>query len=221
MKNFLASLLLFLVFSFAPVASIGQEMVQMMDGNKLFVTLVDTSGKIIKVEDPDPPKRKKNAAEKAIVSFEKERVFPVTYRTGEEVVYYRQDTTSQEDDNLLTIDEMRSYLAGVHDAKNRYKSPGAFWACFATGVASGLTLPLLLSPLVPVGMTYFMGTRWIKVNREHISDPKYLKDEFYIMGYERTARSMRVQGSLGGTLSGLFVGILASTTLFNENLTSE
>jgi hypothetical protein len=32
---------------------------------------------------------------------------------------------------------------------------------------------------------------------------------------------MRVQGSLGGTLSGLFVGILASTTLFNENLTSE
>lgn len=221
MKKILSALLLFLAFALSPLSSFSQEMVQMLDGNKLFVTLVDTTGKVIKVEDPDPPKRKKSTGEKAIVAFEKDRVFSVTYRTGEEVVYYRQDTTSQEDDNLLTIDEMRSFLAGVHDAKNRYKSPGAFWACFATGVASGLTLPLLLSPLVPVGMTYFMGTRWIKVNREHISDPKYLKDEFYIMGYERTARSMRVQGSLGGTLSGLFVGILASTTLFNENLSSE
>ncbi len=221
MKKNLPSLFVFLSIFLFPISSFSQEMVQMMDGNKLFVTLIDTAGKIIKVEDPDPPKRKKVPTEKVVVAFEKDRIFSVTYRTGEEVVYYRQDTLSQEDDNLFTIDEMRSFLAGVHDAKNRYKSPGAFWACFATGVASGLTLPLLLSPLVPVGMTYFMGTRWIKVNREHISDPKYLKDEFYIMGYERTARSMRVQGSLGGTLSGLFVGILASTTLFNENITSD
>jgi hypothetical protein len=221
MKKNLLFLFVFLSIFLTPVFSFSQEMVQMMDGNKLFVTLIDTSGKIIKVEDPNPPKRKKIPTEKASVALEKDRIFSLTFRTGEEVVYYRQDTLSQEDDNLLTIEEMRSFLAGVHDAKNRYKSPGAFWTCFATGVVSGLTLPLLLSPLVPVGMTYFMGTRWIKVNREHISDPKYLKDEFYIMGYERTARSMRVQGSLGGTLSGLFVGILASTTLFNENNISD
>jgi len=204
-----------------PFFTFSQEMVQMMDGNKLFVTLVDTAGKVIKVEDPDPPKRRKNANEKSIISFEKDRVYSITYRTGTEVIYYQQDSISDDDERILTVEEMRSYLAGVHDAKNRYKSPGAFWACFATGVASGLTLPLLFSPLIPVGMTYFMGTRWIKVNREHISDPKYLKDEFYIMGYERTARSMRVQGSLGGTVSGLFIGILASTTIFNENLASE
>ena len=219
-KNAFTLLFIFALLNFYFVAK-AQEMVQMMDGNKLFVTLVDTAGKTVKVEDPDPPRKRKTQTEKAIVAFEKERIFSITYRTGEEVIYYRQDTVSQEDDNILTTEEMRSYLAGVHDAKGRYKSPGAFWACFATGVASGLTLPLLLSPLVPVGMTYFMGTRWIKVNREHISDPKYLKDEFYIMGYERTARSMRVQSSLGGTLSGLFIGVLASTTIFNENLTSD
>lgn len=221
MKKITLALFGFFVFVLGANSARSQEMLQMLDGNKLYVTLVDTAGQVIKVEDPDPPKRKKTRGEKAIVGFEKDRVFSITYRTGEEVVYYRQDSLSQEDDNILTIEEMRSYLAGVHDAKGRYKSPGAFWACFATGVASGLTLPLLLSPLVPVGMTYFMGTRWIKVNRDHISDPKYLKDEFYIMGYERTARSMRVQGSLGGTLSGLFIGVLASTTIFNQNITSD
>ena len=126
MKKNLPSLFVFLSIFLFPISSFSQEMVQMMDGNKLFVTLIDTAGKIIKVEDPDPPKRKKVPTEKVVVAFEKDRIFSVTYRTGEEVVYYRQDTLSQEDDNLFTIAEMRSFLAGVHDATNRYKSPGAF-----------------------------------------------------------------------------------------------
>ena len=218
MKNSLYSLIL--IFVAIPAFVSAQEMIQMLDGNKLFVTILDTAGEAVKVVDPEPPRRKK-AGEENTVMLEKDRIFSVTYRTGEEIIYYRQDSISREDDNLLTPEEMRSYVAGVHDAKSRYSSPGSFWACFVAGLGSGLTLPPLFSPILPVGVTYFMGSRVIRVNRTHISDPKFLQDEFYIMGYERTARSLRVQRSLGGSVAGLFLGIVASYTVLNEQLRAD
>jgi hypothetical protein len=189
-----------------------QDLVYLLNGDRLYVSIIDTAGKAIKVEEPVANKkgRKDNA------ELEKDRIFSIQYRTGQEVIYYAQDSISDSDDKILTVEEMRSYIAGQHDAHARYHSPGVFWGSFATGLASGLFLPVFYSPIPPLGMSVFLGSRWIKVSREHISDPKYLKDEFYIMGYEKAARNRRVKHVINGSVAGLFVGILAGFTLFNQ-----
>ena len=211
MKRILSKLFSAFLLCFLCHQASAQELLNMLDGNKIFVNIIDTAGAYVNVEEFESKKGKKDKAR-----LPKEDVFSIVYRNGQEVYYYKQDSTDADDEHLLTREEMKSFLAGLRDGKSRYRAPLNFWICFSTGLASGIFLPIWLSPLPPFFAVYLSGSRWITVNREHVSNPDLLKDEFYIMGYERASRSNRYQNGLTGAGSGLVLGILASYTLLNN-----
>jgi hypothetical protein len=205
MKNMLKLIILFLCFLLSNTVSIlAQERVTMMNGNIFFVNVGDTAGDFIKMIDPESKKDE-------IVDMEKNRIFSILYKSGQEVFIYKQDTLSE--DNYLAAEEMRSYIAGAHDANSRYSSPLAFWGSFGIGAGSGIVLPAWLAPVGAGAGAFLLGSRWIKINRAHISDPKYLKDPNYISGYENAARQARVQNVIKGAVIGVLIGAVARYTL--------
>ena len=181
-----------------------QERLMMMNGNVVFASVQDTTGGVIKLIDPDSKKQE-------VIEMDRDRIFSIIYRTGQEVIIYTQDSLLE--DNFLTPEEMRSFITGQHDAMARYAAPGALFGTFAIGVASGALLPVWLSPIGAGGGAVLFGSNWIKIKRESVSDPKYLKDDMYIRGYENTARQKRVQNSLKGAFVGLLLGAVARFTL--------
>lgn len=205
MKNALKSILLLLGFNlFHFSVSNAQEKVTMMNGNIFFVNVGDTAGDFVKMIDPESKKNE-------VVDMEKSRIFSILYKSGQEVFLYKQDTLSE--DNYLGIEEMRSYIAGAHDANSRYSAPLAFWGSFGIGAGSGVVLPAWLSPIGAGAGAFLLGSRWIKINRSHISDPKYLKDPNYLSGYENAARQARVQSVIKGAVIGVLIGAVARYTL--------
>lgn len=195
-----------------------QELILFLNGQFEYATVVDTTGGIIKVKEYDSGsnKRKNRKKNDQVLMLNRANVFSIKFTDGKEVVYYQQDSISDDDEHLLTVEEMRSYLAGSHDASSRYSSPGSTWISFATGLASGLFLPVVVSPVIPGLMVGLLGSRWIRVDRSHVSNPKYLGDDFYLLGYEKTARARRINGSIGGAVAGLGLGIALSFTVFNQ-----
>jgi hypothetical protein len=205
MKNLLKSLILSLYLLFSNFGFLlAQEKVTMMNGNIFFVSVGDTAGDFIKMVDPESNKNE-------VVDMEKNRVFSILYKSGAEVFMYKQDTLSE--DNYLGVEEMRSYIAGAHDANSRYSSPLAFWGSFGIGAGSGVALPAWLAPIGAGAGAFLLGSRWIKINRSHISDPKYLKDPNYLSGYENAARQSRVQNVIKGAVIGVLIGAVARYTL--------
>lgn len=181
-----------------------QEKVTMMNGNIFFVNVQDTIGESIKMIDPESKK-------KDVVDIDRARIFSILYNNQTEIFIYKPD--SLEDGNNLSREEMRSFIAGAHDANRRYKAPLAFWGSFGIGAGSGVFMPAWLSPIGAGLGAFLMGSNWIRINRSHVSDPKFLKDEFYIRGYESTARQARVQNVVKGAVVGLLLGATARYTL--------
>lgn len=181
-----------------------QEKVTMMNGNIFFVNVGDTAGDFVKMVDPESKKTE-------VVDIEKNRIFSILYANGNEVFIYKQDTLSE--DNYLAVEEMRSYIAGAHDANRRYSAPLAFWGSFGIGAGSGVVLPAYISPVAAGAGALLLGSRWIRINRSHISDPKYLKDPNYLSGYENAARQARVQNVIKGAVIGVLIGAVARYTL--------
>jgi hypothetical protein len=205
MKNMFKSIILFLFILISNVFVLhAQEKVTMMNGNIFFVSVGDTVGDFIKMIDPESKKNE-------LVNMEKNRIFSILYKSGTEIFIYKQDTLSE--DNYLGVEEMRSYIAGAHDANSRYSSPLAFWGSFGLGVGSGIILPAWLAPIGAGAGAFLLGSRWIKINRSHISDPKYLKDPNYISGYENAARQSRVQNVIKGAVIGVLIGAVARYTV--------
>lgn len=208
MKKLLSTALFTLIVSLSLVKPcFSQEKVTMTNGNIFFVNIADTAGNTVKMQDPE-------AKKKEIVDIDKSRIFSITYANGNEVIIYKQDSLSEE--NYLAPEEMRSYIQGAHDAAGRYRSPLALWGSFGIGAASGIVLPAWIAPLTAGGGALFLGSRWIKINRSHVSDPKYLKDSNYISGYENTARQTRVQNVIKGAVAGLLLGAVARYTLLDD-----
>ena len=191
MKNSLKKILLnlFLLIS-SSVISLAKEKVTMINGNIFFVNVGDSVGDKVKMIDPESKKNE-------VVDIEKSRIFSILYKSGREVFIYKQDTLSE--DNFLAVEEMRSYIAGAHDANARYSAPLAFWGSFGIGVGA-----------------FLLSSNWIKINRSHISDPKYLKDPNYLSGYENAARQSRVQNVIKGAVIGVLIGAVSRYTLLDK-----
>jgi|GEM_PF-1070354 len=188
-----------------------QEKLQMMNGGLYDVKVLDTTSNKISVEY-----LKKNKPK--ILVLNKEDVFSLKYANGKEIIFYKQDSLSEE--NYMVPSEMEAYIAGQRDAIKGFHSPVTTIGSFVVGAAA----PFALAPIVG-GYAYFLsplpigayigiaGARWIKIKRKNVSDPKYLKSDTYIMGYDHAARGKRVQNSMIGGGLGLLVGIISSVIL--------
>lgn len=135
-----------------------------------------------------------------------ERVFSYTNEAGVEHVVYVTDTTSG---NFFSEEEMRYYIKGEQDALNGYR---ANWT-LVTGIplAGGAGFLLNSSPLVfTVPFIYMIGASLpeVKIAPGSISDPAYLRQPAYILGYERTARTKRLFKSLAAGVTGAAIGVV-------------
>ena len=193
----LFALLILSKFSFA------QDKLYMMSGGVYDVKVTDTTTNKFAFEMLKSGVTKK-------ITLDREDVYSIVFGGSKEIIFYKQDSLSE--DNYMTQAEMSDYIAGQRDAVKGFKSPGTTISSIVVGVASGLGggfLFPILSPIPPALFVGVAGARWIKIKRKNVSDPKYLKSDTYVMGYDHAARGRRLQNAIIGASSGLVGGILS------------
>ena len=207
----LGALVLFLLSTSGLTAQDVQDQVLLLNGKKL-------EGQITKLDESEITinfLKKNGKSQEAIV--EVYRIFSYQ-KDGKESVLYEQDTVIG---NFLTQEEMRYFILGQQDADAGYKSR-------AFGIGAGLIgagviildsqdtdtagafdrepggLFPIAYPFLSIVISRFTTVR---IRLETVSDPAYLSQEYYIVGYERTARSKKVFTTLKGSVAGVLIGL--------------
>jgi hypothetical protein len=187
--------------------SLAQDTINLINGSRLLVQMIDTNATSLRYSY-------KKKSETKVESIEKDEVFSIDYGNGKHTIVYQQDSLSEE--NYMSVEDMQAYIIGERDAVKGFRSPITTISSAAVGVASGL-MPIflisqwsaVLSPIPPAAYVGISGARWIKISRSHVSNPKYLKSESYIEGYDHAARGKRIQNALIAGGCGLVVGTIA------------
>jgi hypothetical protein len=170
-----------------------------MSGAVLSGSLVSADGVDVVIEVPRKRRKPKT------VALHKSEIFSVTFDSGEWVLY-APDALLGDD---LTVDEMRIYIAGEQDARNRYNprpttAVGVVFAAGAAVLASG-GLILTLLPPIAYGAAQFIPV--IRIREHTISNPEHRYNIIYAEGYGRVARSRKVIGGFKGGAVGMVIGI--------------
>ncbi|MCB0401035.1 MAG: hypothetical protein KDD41_03060 [Flavobacteriales bacterium] len=139
--------------------------------------------------------------------IDKYRVFSITENNKESIVY-EYDTLSG---NFLKVEDMKLFVYGERDAYSSYKPHFANYSALVVGAASGFMMQhdqsfvYLPIPLVYTSVTLLFPT---KVNQKRLQETKYIKEDEYLRGYERIARSKRTQSVLRNSVLGMIGGYL-------------
>lgn len=193
MHRLLFSLFLFLLVKFS-VSQSPKDTIVLLNGNKFVAEVIDTTNGVTSIKDP------KRGNKNFII--ENDRIFSITDSTGEHIMYVYDTLIGNE----FTIQEMRYFILGERDAEKGFKARGALFGNMALGAAAGVT-GYFLCPLPPFAFTAFSGLPKVKIKHSTVSNIEYLKQEPYLMGYERVARKKRKIKSLIGGGIGLGVGL--------------
>jgi hypothetical protein len=173
-----------------------------MNGNVVVEKVLDTLIGAVTIVNPA------NVAEK--LHYEYDDIYCVKYAVGFTDYYYSQDTLKG---NYFTRDEMLYYIYGERDARKGFKAPGALIGAGVVGLVSG-GLGLFFAPVFPYGYMALTGVPKVRIRHKTISNPNYIEQDAYILGYERVSRSRRrIKALIGGTIGlaagyGLYFGIL-------------
>ncbi len=180
------------------------DTVYLMSGKTVTGVVKDTSNQKLKILIP-----KKNNEFKADF-IDQELVFSVKYKTGQEAVFYKQDTLFG---NYYTPNEVRYYLQGERDARKSYHCRGWIAGAFVVGFASGTfrNAVMLIPPFAYSGIS--VGFR-VKIRPGSVSNPDYLKYDTYLMGYEKVARQQRVMRTLLSGAIGFVAGFATTTVIY-------
>jgi len=141
--------------------------------------------------------------------IDKYRVFSYVQNKQESVVY-EYDTLSG---NFLKVEDMKMFVYGERDAYLTYKPVITNTLGFAVGGTAGYLMHKNQSfVFIPVPLLYTVATLILptKVNQRKLKDTQYLKQDEYLRGYERIARSKRTQSALKTSLIGMGAGFLVS-----------
>ncbi|MDF1673317.1 MAG: hypothetical protein P1U41_07405 [Vicingaceae bacterium] len=167
------------------------------------------NGKILKGTLLDKTKYEftfKDDKDKEII-LDKYRIFSYKQNNQENIVY-EYDTLSG---NFLKVEDMKLFVFGERDAYTSFKPRVANIAALGIGAASGFMMQRDQSfvyipiPLVYTAITLVFPT---KVNQKLLTDTKYIKEDEYLRGYERIARSKRTQSVLRNSVIGMAAGFL-------------
>jgi hypothetical protein len=154
------------------------------------------------------------------------RVYSFTAAGKETIVYY-QDTMQG---NVYSVDEMRMLIYGEADSDKNSKG----WPFFAAGMAIGAghyifdtfvfdnketetinesemfgSSPSMMVVIVPFVVPLIGAKIRPRIKSSQTSDPMFLANEQYVIGYQKRSRSKRLMSSFYGTLAGTAIGILA------------
>ena len=201
MTKVLYTLLCMIVLSLTTIAQ-NKDTILLMNGNFVVEKVIDTLIGAVTIINPA------NVQEK--LHYEYDEIYCVKYATGLTDYYYSQDTLRG---NYFTREEMQYYIYGERDARKGFKARGALIGAGLIGLSSG-GLGLFFAPIFPYGYMALTGVPKVRIKHSTISNPNYIEQDAYILGYERVSRSKRrIQALIGGTIGlaagyGLYFGLL-------------
>jgi hypothetical protein len=184
----------FFSFAFITSAQENKDTVLLMNGDVVICTVIDTTGGITSIKNPKNPKKN--------ITVENDRIFSIKSPSGERMIYSYDTIIGNE----FTIDEMRYFIYGEQDADHKYKANGSLIIGAAVGLLSGVT-GSFLCPVPPFAFAALSGVTKVKIKKETVSNPDFLNQDPYLMGYERVAKKKRKLKSLIGGGIGLVVGL--------------
>jgi len=131
-----------------------------------------------------------------------DNVFSIVNQKGEEQIFYKPDSLENE---RVSIEDMRYFVYGQHDARIEYKAPLYTVGGFVLGVVSPFVINYY-APLIPGSYSTIVGlapqNKFVINNKS-----KYLNNDYYKEGYKDFVRQKRVKNSLWGGVIGIIVGI--------------
>jgi hypothetical protein len=201
MSRFIISFLFILFFAFNTKAQY-KDTILLMNGNYVVEKVIDTLIGAVTIVNPEKTTEK--------LHYEYDDIYCVKYASGFTDYYYSQDTLRG---NYFTRDEMQYYIYGERDARKGFKARGSLIGAGIVGLASG-GLGLFFAPVFPYGYMALSGIPKVRIRHSTISNPNYIDQDAYILGYERVSRSKRrIQALIGGTIGlaagyGLYFGLL-------------
>lgn len=179
-----------------------KDTILLMNGNYVVEKVIDTLIGAVTIVNPEKISEK--------LHYEYDEIYCVKYASGFTDYYYSQDTLKG---NYFTREEMKYYMYGERDARKGFKARGSLIGAGVVGLASG-GLGLFFAPVFPYGYMALSGITKVKIKHSTISNPNYIDQDAYILGYERVSRTKRrIQALIGGTIGlaagyGLYFGIL-------------
>jgi hypothetical protein len=175
---------------------IAQERLLMLSGKELLIQPNSLKEDSAKLEYNDFLKGKKR-------SLKKDNVFSYKNEKGYEKVFYREDSTSVNND--LSISEMRSYIQGEQEARKYYKAPFATVGSFLIGSGSGYFL-YFYSLIPPGAYITIIGNHLPKMKDQKVSDPELLNNSMFVNGYQKRCNEKKIQNAVIGSLAGILTG---------------
>jgi len=179
-----------------------KDTIFLMNGNIVTEKVTDTLIGAVTIVNPEKTTEK--------LHYEYDEIYCVKYGNGFTDYYYSQDTLKG---NYFTREEMRYYMYGERDARKGFKARGSLIGASIVGLASG-GLGLFFAPVFPYGYMALSGIPKVRIRHSTISNPNYIEQDAYILGYERVSRTKRrIQALIGGTIGlaagyGLYFGVL-------------
>ncbi len=181
--------------SFLSFSIYGQkDTILLLNGTVIISEVVDTTNGVTTIRDTKKPGRN--------MVIENDRIFSIKNTTGEHVIYAYDSIIGNE----FSEEEMRYFIKGEQDAEKGFKARGALYGNLALGFASGVT-GSFFCPIPPFAFIAMSGLPKVKIKHATVSNMEYLKQEAYLMGYERVARKKRKFQSMIGGGAGLVVGL--------------
>lgn len=195
-------LIFFVFWSCFTATAQKMDTILLMNGNIIVEKVIDTLIGAVTVLNPHLKSEK--------LHYEYDQIYCVKYSSGFTDYYYKQDSALG---NYFTRDEMEYYIYGERDARKGFKARGSLIGAGVVGLVSG-GLGIFFAPIFPYGYMGLSGITKVKIKHSTISNPNYIDQDAYILGYERVSRSKRrIQALIGGTVGlavgyGLYFGIL-------------
>jgi len=168
------------------------------------------NGKILKGKILDKTKYEFTFEDESKKQFilDKYRIFSYTKENQKESIVYEYDTLSG---NFLKVEDMKMFVYGERDANLGYKPRFANTMALGLGAGAGFMMQKDQSFVyIPIPLLYTVVTLMFptKVNQKNLKDKQHLKEDEYLRGYERVARSKRTQTVLRNSVVGMAVGFL-------------
>jgi hypothetical protein len=185
-----------------------KDTILLMNGQIVVEKIIDTLIGAVTVFDSKRPSEK--------LHYEYDQIYSVKYATGVNAYYYAQDSLLG---NYFSREEMAYYMFGERDARKGFKARGSLIGAGAFGALSG-GLGLFFAPVFPYAYMALSGITKVRIRHETISNPNYIDQDAYILGYERVSRSKRrIQALIGGSI-GLALGYGLYFSVIKNNLPS-
>ncbi len=177
-----------------------QEHLLLMNGKQFYGVSLDTSG--VKVQFNI---EKKNGKFKTKTMF-RDDVFSITYPDSTIKTFYFPDLYFVDD---YTAENMNLVVMGKKDARYHFRTK---WVIPLGIGISGLSAYLMKGSIytlfIPIVYTGLIQIPIVKIQKESISSPDFIGNEFYAEGYDRSARSKRTKQALISSILGVASGLL-------------